>query len=79
LQAIPALILLNAPHWFKQVFGAQQLVSWFWLVVFEWENAESLVATVACRYIHHPMRSALLILTRLAPKRPIQPPTISGL
>ncbi|MDH3431697.1 MAG: isoprenylcysteine carboxylmethyltransferase family protein [Gammaproteobacteria bacterium] len=32
-EAILALIVLNAPHWFEHAFGAQQLVSWFLLVV----------------------------------------------
>jgi len=32
-EAILALIVLNAPHWFKQAFSGQQLVSWFLLVV----------------------------------------------
>ena len=32
-EAIFALIVLNAPHWFEHAFGAQQLVSWFLLVV----------------------------------------------
>ena len=32
-EAILALIVLNAPHWFEHAFGAQQLVSWLLLVV----------------------------------------------
>ncbi len=32
-EAIFALIVLNAPHWFEDAFGAQQLVSWLLLVV----------------------------------------------
>ena len=32
-EAILALIVLNGPHWFSHPFGAQQLVSWFLLVV----------------------------------------------
>jgi protein-S-isoprenylcysteine O-methyltransferase Ste14 len=32
-EAIFALTILNAPHWFKDAFSGQQLVSWFLLVV----------------------------------------------
>lgn len=32
-EAIFALIVLNAPHWFDQAFSGQQLISWFLLVV----------------------------------------------
>ena len=32
-EAILALIVLNASHWFVRPFGAQQLASWFLLVV----------------------------------------------
>ena len=32
-EAILALIVLNAPHWFVQPFGVRQLVSWFLLSV----------------------------------------------
>lgn len=32
-EAIFALIVLNAPHWFEDAFSSQQLVSWFLLVV----------------------------------------------
>jgi protein-S-isoprenylcysteine O-methyltransferase Ste14 len=32
-EAIFALIVLNGPHWFKDAFGVQQLVSWLLLVV----------------------------------------------
>jgi protein-S-isoprenylcysteine O-methyltransferase Ste14 len=31
-EAILALIVLNAPHWFEHAFSAQQLVSWLLLV-----------------------------------------------
>jgi protein-S-isoprenylcysteine O-methyltransferase Ste14 len=32
-EAIFALMVLNAPHWFKNIISGQQLVSWFLLVV----------------------------------------------
>ncbi len=32
-EAILALVVLNAPHWFAHPFGAQQLVSWLLLFV----------------------------------------------
>jgi protein-S-isoprenylcysteine O-methyltransferase Ste14 len=32
-EAIFALIIINAPHWFEDAFGIQQLVSWLLLVV----------------------------------------------
>jgi protein-S-isoprenylcysteine O-methyltransferase Ste14 len=32
-EAILALIVLNAPHWFEHAFGSQQLISWLLLVV----------------------------------------------
>lgn len=32
-EAILALIVLNAPHWTENTFGAQQLLSWFLLFV----------------------------------------------
>jgi len=33
IRSYPTLIVLNAPHWFEHAFGAQQLVSWLFLVV----------------------------------------------
>ncbi len=32
-EAILALIVLNAPHWFRHAFGAQQVLSWLLLIV----------------------------------------------
>ena len=32
-EAILALIVLNAPHWFRHAFGVQQVLSWLLLIV----------------------------------------------